>query len=310
MSKREFDAIIVGGGVSGSTTAAALARKGWRVLVCEAGLPSSKRLAGELMHPPAAQRLQDLGLLEPLQRAGAIPTYGFAVFEGPQDSGTILSYSEVTGARPTSVAVEHSTMTRALLTAVEGYEGVTVWRGARVLSVDFSGTHPVAMIRERGATPREVGAELIVSAEGREAPIRQQAGIDCQRGAPFRMVGWKIPSARLPYPGYGHVFLGGPTATLAYQISRTDTRIMFELDVDGTQHLPTDLVRFSAQSVQGGCGTGYDELQAPNSQGLRSDAQDFCSEAARGGGGLWGMCASSQCKWDRVLHQRRSGARP
>ena len=46
-----FDAVVVGGGVAGSTSAVSLAKKGLRVLLCEAGLPSNRRLAGELLHP-------------------------------------------------------------------------------------------------------------------------------------------------------------------------------------------------------------------------------------------------------------------
>ena len=57
------NAIVVGGGIAASTVAASLAREGLQVLLCEAGLPDERRLAGEWMHPPAAQDLEDLGLL-------------------------------------------------------------------------------------------------------------------------------------------------------------------------------------------------------------------------------------------------------
>ena len=238
---QKFDVLIIGGGISGSTAAAAMASKGMRVLVCEAGLPNGKRLAGELMHPPAAARLEDLGLLEPLREAGGVPVYGFAVFQDAQDQGTVLSYSEVRGCRPMSLAIDHAVLTRKLLETVEARPGVTVWKQARVMGVDFDGPLPRASIRIDDELC-DVEASLVVSAEGRESKIREKSGIACERGAPFRMVGWKIPGARLPYPGYGHVFIGGPSATLAYQVSRDDVRIMFETDLSNGKAVPEALL--------------------------------------------------------------------
>ena len=235
---KTFDAIVVGGGIAGSTTAAALSREGLQVLLCEAGLPGSKRLAGELLHPPGVANLKRLGLLDALLDAGAVPQYGFAVFPAADDEPMMLSNSEVHGARPTGLALEHAVMTRALLDAASAMPGVTVWQGARVLEVDFERPRPRARIR-LGGEEREVDAALVVSAEGRGSKIRERAGIAVSKTKPFRMLGWKIPGGRLPYPGYGHVFVGGPTPTLAYQVGRDDVRIMFELERgDGLEVTP------------------------------------------------------------------------
>jgi squalene monooxygenase len=228
---QQFDAIIAGGGISGSTTAAALARKGLEVLLCEAGLPSERRLAGELMHPPAAQDLDDVGLLEPLVEAGAAPVYGFALFRDTDSEPTVLSYSEVVGGRPMSVAIEHGRLTRVLLDAVSERSGITVMEGARITDVQMAGDDTRATVRFNGEE-LHFRAPLFVSAGGRGSNLREQAGIGVVRSEPFRMVGWKIPGGRLPLPGYGHVFCGGRSATLAYQVSRDDVRIMFELDID------------------------------------------------------------------------------
>lgn len=227
---QRFDAIIAGGGVAGSTTAAAMAQQGLRPLLCEAGLPSDRRLAGELMHPPAAEDLDRVGLLEPLLDAGAVPVYGFAIFEDGAPR-TVLSYSEIRGGRATSVAIEHSRMTRALLDAVTRRDGIEVWEGARVTDVDFGHAEPVASVKWGNETV-QVQAPLVVSAEGRDSKIRKGAGMTAETGEPFRMVGWNISGGRLPYPGYGHIFIGDRTTTLAYQMGRDEVRIMFELEMD------------------------------------------------------------------------------
>jgi len=244
-----FDALVVGGGIAGSTAAAALGAQGLRPLLCEAGLPNARRLAGELMHPPSADRLDDLGLLDPLMAAGAAPVYGFVIFQGAQDPGTLLSYSEVPGCRTSSIALDHALMTKTLLAAVAERSGVTVWDDARVSDVDFRRATPRATI-VRGGETLQVDAPLVVSAEGRNSKIRARAGIESDKGPAFRMVGWKIPGGRLPFPGYGHVFLGGKTATLAYQVSRTEVRVMFENDLEDGKRLPEDLLEALPQEFR------------------------------------------------------------
>ena len=230
-----FDAIIAGGGVAGSATGAALAAEGLRVLICEAGHANARRLAGEFLHPPAVRDLEELGLLEPLLSAGAVPTYGIAVISdrnGGQRLKALLSYSEMHSGRATGIAMEHAKLARGMFEAVGKRANVTTWNESRVRTADFSGPMPSVEIARSDGTVK-VCAPLIVSAEGRDSSIRRKAGIEAQKEDPFCMVGWKIPNGRLPYPGYGHIFIGGRTAILAYQVSRDEVRIMFELEIGG-----------------------------------------------------------------------------
>jgi 2-polyprenyl-6-methoxyphenol hydroxylase-like FAD-dependent oxidoreductase len=237
---KRVDAVVVGGGIAGSCTAAALAREGLDVVLCEPGLPSSRRLAGELMHPPAAQHLDELGLLAPLERAGAAPVYGFAVFRGPTDRGMLLSYSEVAGGRTSSVAIEHATMTRTLLDAVRGRRHVEVRDGARVTAIEPRGHRTVVTIEQNGEQEL-VGAPLVVLADGRGSKLGKSVGLDVDRGPEIQMLGWRVPGGRLPWPGYAHVFAHGAATTLAYAISPTEVRVMFEVGAHEELELPARL---------------------------------------------------------------------
>ena len=247
-----FDAVVVGGGIAGSTTAAALADRGFKVLICEAGLPSKKRLAGELLHPPGAAELDALGLLEPLKAAGGVPVYGFAIFQNATDPGTVLSYSEIPGGRPIGIALEHAVLTRTLLDATRARPNITVWEGGRVLGATPSVVGSPSMVAVRmGESVRHVTARLIVSAEGRASKLREEAGIQTHDEAPFRMVGWAIEGARLPLPSYGHVFIGGPTPILAYQVSKDSVRIMFELGMDESTEIGPELLAALPEPFRG-----------------------------------------------------------
>src|SRR5262249_10925958 len=89
-----YDVVVGGGGVAGCCAAAALSELGFRVLVVETGLDSSRRLAGELIHPPGVANMKALGLLSHLEDAGATRVLGFGVFPNSTDTAAqILPYS-------------------------------------------------------------------------------------------------------------------------------------------------------------------------------------------------------------------------
>ena len=73
--------------MAGASVAAALGELGYAVLVAEPGLDGGKRLAGELIHPPGASDLSQLGLLPSLERAGGVPIRGFAVWPDSIEPG-------------------------------------------------------------------------------------------------------------------------------------------------------------------------------------------------------------------------------
>ncbi len=195
------------------------------------------------MHPPAVQKLESLGLLSALRRAGGMPVYGFVVMRGPKDSGTMLSYSEIPEGGPVGFAIDHGLLTRTLLDEVSKRPGVEVREGVRVLdsSADAEGVEveiESAGETEQGAKERStLSAHMMVSAEGRGSKLRTQAGLPVERGAPAYMIGWCVENGRLPFPGYGHIFTGGPTIALAYQIAPDQVRVMFQLPA-GVKELP------------------------------------------------------------------------
>ncbi|TPV94262.1 MAG: FAD-dependent monooxygenase [Myxococcales bacterium FL481] len=253
----EFDAVIAGGGIAGSSTAAALARTGLRVLVCESGLPDERRLAGELFHPPAVANLDRLGLLTPELRSTAMLSYGFALFRGPTDPGTVLAYHEVPHGHAYGLATEHSFLTRQLLSAAAAQPNVHVWEGARVLAADAR-PHGTYVNVIRNGQPERVACRLLVSAEGRASKLRKQAGIIAEPSATHRLIGWRIRHASLPFPGFGHIFLGGPATALAYQIAPDEARVMFEIPASGPLEVPTatlaslpDSLRTEVEQVMG-----------------------------------------------------------
>ena len=229
--------------MAGASVAAALGELGYAVLVVEPGLDGGKRLAGELIHPPGASDLSQLGLLPSLQRAGGVPIRGFAVWtdaieprsdapethraSGGTGAACVLPYAEVSGLADHGLAVQHRAMTDALLRAVGERPHVSVWIGARVTALDLADAHGVAVTLSRDGQDVRVRARLLVAADGGSSHVRAMARIGSTRTRLSTMVGFTV-EGDVPCPGFANVFVG-PVPVLAYQFQAGSVRVMFDL---------------------------------------------------------------------------------
>jgi len=243
---RAFDVVIAGGGMAGAAVAAALDGLGLRVLVVEPGLDASKRLAGELIHPPGTTDLAELGLLGALEAVGGAPVHGFAVIA--DGHAHLLPYARVAGMHPTGLAMEHSAIGITLRHAIAQRPNVTVWQGARVVALDASDPDSVGVgVAGRGGHT-SLSARLLVGADGATSTIRRLAGIAARRRRISSMLGFVLPADCLPQPGFGSIVVGGPAPALAYQISRDSARVMFDVpgDLDGSDVLARSRAHLAA----------------------------------------------------------------
>jgi 2-polyprenyl-6-methoxyphenol hydroxylase-like FAD-dependent oxidoreductase len=228
-----WDVVVAGGGVAGVSVAAALQQLGSRVLLVEPGLDNAKRLAGELIHPPGASDLAELGLLAPLETAGVAPVLGFAVSPEAAASPYLLPYGEIPGVRRLGFAIDHAVLSATLLEVAARLPRVTLWRDSRVTALDLAAPDAATVTVTRAAEVVSVRARLVVAADGGTSTLRRLASISHTRVRLSQMVGVQVPGD-VPSPGYGNVFLGGPAPVLAYGIGAGAARVMF--DVPGNPH--------------------------------------------------------------------------
>ena len=228
---RGVDVVIAGAGMAGAATAAALGELGFAVLVVEPGIDHTKRLAGELIHPPGATDLASLGLLGALEGAGAVAVRGFSVFFASEPY--VLPYANVLGLADRGLALDHARLGSALHEALVARPHVTVERGARVVALDTSRRDAVAVTIARDGREVRVSARLVVGADGGSSAIRRLAGIGHQRRRLSTMFGYVLRGVALPRPGFGNVFIGGPILGLAYPIGPDSVRVMLDVRGDG-----------------------------------------------------------------------------
>ena len=231
--------VIVGAGPVGSLCAVAHARQGARVALLEANLRSSKRMAGEWLHPPAVRILRELGIeLEDNPRGTR--GKGFVVLPEDGSDPVVLPYAD--GSH--GLSCEHEALVSTLREAVENESDVDFIHRARVRSVDDG---RVTFVRD--GSEQSLTAGRIVGADGRASTVRRSLGASTRRITTSRMVGVTASGASLPLEGYGYVVLGGPGPVLMYQLGEQRIRII--LDVPPDQWIPRDRIGFLSDAYAG-----------------------------------------------------------
>ncbi|PNE34419.1 hypothetical protein AF335_07430 [Streptomyces eurocidicus] len=212
---RTVDVLVAGAGPAGCMTALAFARRGAEVLVVEPSPASTRRLAGEWLHPAGVAALHRAGIGTDNREFTA--NRGFQLHAGDGHPPLPCPYPD-----GTAVSMYHHVLAALLLRAARAAPGVVLRRGDRVVAVSADGLARTA--RE------EIRAGLIVGADGRASTVRRLLRPGEPAPAPLsRIAGLLLHDARLPHDGYGHVFLGGPGPVLAYRVAPDTVRLCLDV---------------------------------------------------------------------------------
>lgn len=242
-----YDVAIVGAGPVGSVCALAHARKGASVVLLEANDGTSRRLAGEWLHPPAVDALRAFGVgLESASESTA--GKGFVVF--PEDGADPIRLPYPGSSL--GLSCEHAVIVSFLHEAVRNEPGIDFMPGARVCAIE---DERVAFTRDGAAG--SVTASRIVGADGRSSVVRRSLGLSASPMTCSLMVGVLLEDVRLPVEGYGHLLCGGPGPILMYPLGG-GVRVL--LDVPQERWVGPDRVEVMARS----CGALLPEALRPS----------------------------------------------
>jgi menaquinone-9 beta-reductase len=168
----QYDLIVVGGGLGGSSLAASIAKHGARVLLLEREQQFKDRVRGECVLPWGVAEAIQLGVLELLRPrcAHELPWMDFY-------SGDVLTvHRPVAATTPQQlpcITFYHPTMQELLIAAAAG-SGACVRRGVSVKEVR-PGSPPTVIVGDNGQH-EEIRARLVVGADGRSSCARSAAG--------------------------------------------------------------------------------------------------------------------------------------
>ncbi len=236
-ARRRYDVAVVGAGPVGSVCALAHARKGARVALLEANPNSSRRMAGEWLHPPAVGILREIGID---MLPGSVPGRGFVVF--PEDGSDPIPLPYPDESR--GLVCDHATLVSSLREAAENEANIDFISPARVKAVDDGG-----LTFSVDGDDRAITAERIVGADGRASIVRRSLGFSMNPVNYSRMLGVTINEAGLPFEGYGHVVLGGPGPILIYALADGCVRVI--VDIPPGRWSPRDRIGFLSESCAG-----------------------------------------------------------
>lgn len=225
----EADVLIVGAGILGCALAVTLGKQGRSVILLERSLKEPDRIVGELMQPGGVQALEQLGLAHCFEGIDAIRVDGYYIsYHG---TTVRLQYPPDTpsSSRPEGRSFHHGRLVMKLREAAFASPNVTVVETKATGLVTCSHTNQVLGVECMTKDTKDCYfAHLTVAAEGYDSKVRKIYHPYTPK-ARSKFWGLELIDAKLPSPGYGHVFVGDDPPVLIYQIGTHETRILMDI---------------------------------------------------------------------------------
>jgi len=178
------DVLVVGAGPAGSASAIHLARAGYRVLLLDRAAFPRDKICSEYLSPEAVRLLDDFGVIEDLERAGAQPLLGTRV-TGPRGSSLTGRFSE-TAVRPfreTGLSLPRRLLDQRLVQAAVD-AGAELRDRTMVEDLLYEGGGVAgAVIRGAAGRQETVRARLVIGADGLRSVVARRIAGRSRRGS-------------------------------------------------------------------------------------------------------------------------------
>jgi flavin-dependent dehydrogenase len=170
------DAIVIGGGPSGSTVAARLSQRGRRVLLLERERFPRFHI-GESLLPCSMPLFEQLGVLPALERHGFLPKYAaeFVTADGTVQRRYAFADGLIPGA-PSAFEVDRSEFDQVLLRNAAS-RGVDVREGVAVTSFEVQRDRVVVSARDDTGAITSFSASLLIDASGQSSLVAGRLGL-------------------------------------------------------------------------------------------------------------------------------------
>jgi menaquinone-9 beta-reductase len=229
-----YDAIIVGGGLAGSTLARVLALRDYKVVVLERELEFKDRVRGEQMHPWGVTAARKLGIYDHLARTCGNQTRWWTTWLGGQPVfNRDLEATAPHGAG--SFNVYHPAMQEVLLSLARE-AGAEVRRGATVNGVE-GGETPTVHFTHEGKEFSLTG-RMVVGADGRMSQVRSWGGFTVNSDPDRLMISGLLLEGVSAPEDATHLGVGPAGNTLVAPLGRKRARVYFMYrKADGAREL-------------------------------------------------------------------------
>jgi 2-polyprenyl-6-methoxyphenol hydroxylase-like FAD-dependent oxidoreductase len=283
MVAQNFDVVIAGGGLAGSSLGGVLARSGVSVLVVEKESGFRDRIRGELAWPWGHSEALRAGLGEPLEQLGVVPLPEIGFYQHRQRVDS-LPWASISIDRLPAIGFSHPQLQEMLLTWAAS-QGAIVVRPAKVVGVGDRARErhraTVSVVDEVGTT--EYKARLVVGADGKTSGARRWLKAETVSDPEHHRFGglllsgvrWDNTFGWATTPGYAvGWFLNGSDSCRVY-IRLTADRVR-EM---GAGHSADKFIDFAAKAVPEGT---FDEAHPVGPLGFFANSCTWASRVALG----------------------------
>jgi 2-polyprenyl-6-methoxyphenol hydroxylase-like FAD-dependent oxidoreductase len=198
--ERAVDVVVIGGGIAGSSLAAAVAKAGLDVLVLERQTSYRDKVRGEYLHPWGVAEAQQLGIDATLLAAGGTwitEAIGYDELIPPADAPAVR-IQDLRPDVPGAMDLGHPQACAALAELATSV-GVELLRGVGDVSV-VAGPSP-SVRYELDDVEHEVRCRLVVGADGRASSVRRQLGLALHKTEPRTWGSGMLASGLESLPG-------------------------------------------------------------------------------------------------------------
>lgn len=170
-----YDAIIVGAGPAGSTTAALLARNGFKVLLLDKAAFPRDKACGEYSSPQTEQVLARTGALSRVEPHARRLSEMHLI--SPGGRRVVMDYGVASNGTRQVLATPRRELDAALVDHARA-SGVEVRERVRVEGVcQANGRATGVVVRERGGQTQELAARIVIGADGTNSVVARALGV-------------------------------------------------------------------------------------------------------------------------------------
>jgi 2-polyprenyl-6-methoxyphenol hydroxylase-like FAD-dependent oxidoreductase len=177
MMDHKTDVAIVGGGPAGMLLGLLLSQHGVKTLVLERHADFAREYRGEVLMPRFMQMMKEIGLFDTLLKYPHLKLNGFEFYVGGRHV-TSIDISKLAPESPFILWMPQPVMLNALYQKAKESAAFDLWFQADALDLTEENHQTTGLVVKTKDRTLQVGAKVIVGADGRNSLIRRKGGFD------------------------------------------------------------------------------------------------------------------------------------